>query len=47
VKVYILSLLWDMTYYKRGCWESEEDGIAEFCKYHDGLAAAEEMTFGE
>ena len=27
-----------------GCWQNEEIGEAEFCKYHDNLAAAEEMT---
>jgi hypothetical protein len=31
-----------MIRYLCGCWENESIGIAEFCKYHDDLAAAEE-----
>lgn len=31
-------------FYTCGCWEDEDTGIVEFCKYHDKMAAAEELN---
>ena len=41
---------WNVIWYKCGCWcctTREVDGVAQLCKYHDDLAAAEELMCEE